>query len=146
MTMSTKEIQEKLVATMKTWQKIEDTALASTGQVMAETDNDLIRIVMEIIQIDSQMHHRVQEFIARSIEKGMSLTPEEMGKAWGTIEKHIAIEKKMVSYVNEALESLKGKKMVVQEYLLNYLKTDEEKHDKLLSDLEQVKKGMYPYG
>ena len=35
--------------------------------------------------------------------------------------------------------------MLVQEYLLNYLKADEMKHDALLSLLEAVKKGMYPY-
>jgi len=36
--------------------------------------------------------------------------------------------------------------MVVQEYLLNYLQEDEQKHDHLLSALEKIKKGMYPYG
>jgi len=36
--------------------------------------------------------------------------------------------------------------MVVQEYLLQYLLTDENKHNKILDDLETIKKGMYPYG
>ena len=35
--------------------------------------------------------------------------------------------------------------MMVQEYLLNYLYADEMKHDSLLSLLEAIKKGMYPY-
>ena len=145
--MSTKEIQEELVEKMKQWQKIEDASLASTGKIMAATDNKLIRLVMEIIQIDSQMHHRVQDFVVGSLEREpITVTPDDMSAVWSAIEDHIKIEKRMVEYVSGTLEKLKGKKMMVQEYLLNYLKTDEEKHDKLLEDLEAIKKGMYPYG
>jgi hypothetical protein len=144
--MSTKELQEKLVEKMKTWQKIEDSAVASTSQIIKESENPLISMVMEIIKADSQMHHRVQEFIVGMYEKqAVALTPEEMGSVWDAIEKHIAIEKKMVAYVEEALESLKGKKMLVPEYLLTYLRADEQKHDDLLAGLEYIKRGMYPY-
>jgi hypothetical protein len=33
----------------------------------------------------------------------------------------------------------------IQEYLLNYLWDDEKKHEALLSILDKVKGGMYPY-
>ena len=145
--MSTKEIQEKLVEIMKRWQKIEDASVVSTGKIIEQTDNPLIRLIMEIIQRDSRMHYRVQQLIADSLErKAIALTPEEIGGVWDSIQKHIDIEKRMVGYVDEALKSLKGKKMMVQEYLLAYLKEDEKKHDNLLETLNQVKKGMYPYG
>lgn len=144
--MTTKEIQEKLVDTMHKWQKIEDAAVASTGEIIDSTDNPLIRLVMEIIQADSRMHRRVQEFIAATLtEKAVSLTPEEMGAVSEAIEKHNAIEKQMVGYVDETLNALKGRKMLVQEYLLNYLWDDEKKHETLLSILDKVKEGMYPY-
>ena len=67
-------------------------------------------------------------------------------KVWESVEKHLQLEKQMVGYVEETLGEVKNRKMMVQEYLLNYLKADEEKHDALLSLLEGVKKGMYPYG
>ena len=35
--------------------------------------------------------------------------------------------------------------MLVQEYLINYLLMDEEKHNKVLEHLDSIKKGMYPY-
>ena len=144
--MKTKEIQEKLVDTMQKWEKIEDASVDSTGKIIESTDNPLIRLVMEIIQADSRMHRRVQEFIAGSLtEKAVSLTPEELGKVSEAIDKHNAIEKQMVGYVDETLNALKGKKMLVQEYLLNYLWDDEKKHETLLSILDKVKKGMYPY-
>jgi len=145
--MSTKEVQQQIVSNMKRWQKIENASVASTGAVMDKTDNPIVRLVMEIIQRDSQMHYRIQEMIADSLEsKTLTLTPDELGEVWGMIEKHIELEKKTVEFANEALGALRGKKMVVQEYLLDYLLIDEQKHNKILETLGTIKKGMYPYG
>ena len=142
--MQTKELQEKLATEMKSWQRIENASVASTGAVIEKTENPIIRLVMEIIQTDSQMHHRVQQFIADTLEsKSVSLTPEEMATVWTGIEKHIDLEKKMVRNVADAIELVKKRKMVVQEYLLSYLLEDEKKHDHLLEALERIKKGMY---
>jgi hypothetical protein len=145
--MSTKETQEQLVAHMRRWQKIEDAAVASTGKVIEETENPIIRLVMEIIQRDSQMHYRVQELIADSLTtKSLTLTPEELADVWELVERHIEIEKLTVELAQEALSGLRGKKMVVQEYLLEYLLEDENKHNHLLESMATIKKGMYPYG
>ena len=155
--MSTKEIQEKIVTNMKRWQKIENAGVSSTGQIIEKTENPIVRLVMEIIQRDSQFHYRIQELIADSLETKtihdlntqkdtqITLTPDELGQVWGMIEDHIKLEKKSVDLANEALEALKGKKMLVQEYLINYLLMDEEKHNKVLEHLDSIKKGMYPY-
>jgi len=74
------------------------------------------------------------------------LTPEELGDVWKMIEHHIEIEKKSVEIAEQALASLKGRSMVIQSYLLNYLLEDEKKHNNLLNNLESIKKGMHPYG
>jgi len=50
----------------------------------------------------------------------------------------------MVELVKDALASLEGKKMYIQEYLLKYLQEDEIKHTNLLKALEGLKKGMMP--
>ena len=145
--MSTKKIQEKIIANMRSWQKIENASVSSTGKVMERTKNPVVRLVMEIIQRDSQMHYHVQEFIAESLEsKTISLTPEELNDVWTMIEEHIKLEEKSVELANEALHALRGRKLVVQEYLLDYLRLDEQKHDKILESLSTIKKGMYPYG
>jgi bacterioferritin (cytochrome b1) len=145
--MKTKELQEKLCRDMKAWQRIENASVASTGKIIEQTDNPIIRMVMEIIQSDSQTHFRVQQLIADTLEgKAVSLTPEDMASTWDAIQEHINLEKKMVANVREALESIAKKNMVVQEYLLHYLLEDERKHDSLLESLESIKKGMYPYG
>jgi hypothetical protein len=145
--MSTKEIQQKVIAAMGKWQKVEDASVASTGRVIAKTGNPIVRLVMEIIQADSQMHHRVQQMIADSMgARTVSLSPDELAEVWDMIENHIKIEKQSVELAQQTLETIKGRKMVVAEYLLNYLLHDEKKHDDLLEALEGIKKGMYPYG
>ena len=131
-----KEIQQELASSMRKWQKIENASIASTGKVMAETENPIIRLVMEIIQRDSAMHHRVQEWIADSLDT----------KAWDMIEEHIKIEKKTVELAENALAFLDNSKgMLLQAYLIEYLLDDENKHNRLLEKLEAIKKGMYPY-
>jgi hypothetical protein len=145
--MSTKELQNQIVDNMRRWQKIENATVSATSKIIAKTDNDVVRLVMEIIQHDSMVHHRVQKMIAASLtHETISLNPDELEKVWTMIEDHIKLEKETISLAQEALETLKGKKMVVQEYLLKYLEMDEMKHDKLLESLETIKKGMYPYG
>ena len=146
--MSTKEAQEKIVANMKRWQNIENAAVNSTGAVIDKSKNPIVQLVMEIIQRDSQMHYRVQEAIANSLERGpVTLNPEELGEVWELIEKHIELEKQTIELANSSLEAIKGKKgMLLQQYLIDYLLRDEQKHDALLENLEAIKRGMYPYG
>jgi hypothetical protein len=145
--MSTKELQEKIVAIMKRWQDIENTSVKSTADIIAKTSNPLLRLIMEIIQHDSQRHYHIQQFITDTLEhKAVSITPDEMASVWGMIEEHINIEKRTLDLAEMALQALKGKKMVAQEYLLSYLKKDEDKHNKMLEELNIIKNGMYPYG
>jgi hypothetical protein len=144
--MTTKDLQDKIIAIMKRWQKIEDLSSESSGKIISKTENPVLRLIMEIIQRDSQMHHRLQGLVIDTLEhKPVTLTPDEMGKVWDLIEDHIEIEKQTLELANMAVEALSGKKLVVQEYVLNYLKKDEEKHEKMLQDLNTIKKGMYPY-
>ncbi|RKY57628.1 MAG: hypothetical protein DRP96_09650 [Candidatus Neomarinimicrobiota bacterium] len=144
--MSTKEIQEKIVDNMKRWQKIENASVASTGKVIEKTENPVVRMVMEIIQRDSQFHYRVQGMIADTLTtKAVALSTDELAEVWGMIEDHIKLEEKTVELAREALEALKGRKMLVQEYLLNYLMEDEMKHNRILGHLQKIKEGIYPY-
>ncbi len=145
--MSTKELQEKLVSAMTRWQEIEDAAVATTEHIIEKTSHPLIRTVMEIIQTDSKRHHQVQQMIIDTLEKEpISITPEDLIEVWDLIENHIQIERQTVEFATDALESVKGTKMVVIQYLIEYLLTDENKHNELLDNLEGIKKAMYPYG
>jgi rubrerythrin len=132
------------IDTLKNWQVIEKESIETCANIMERTDNAVIREVMEIIRNDSLQHHRVQQFIIDSFTKeSVSLTPEEMGEIWSAIEKHDEVERQTIDIAKNLLEDCN---FPVQRVLLEYLLTDEQKHDALLSHLDQIKKGMYPYG
>ncbi|HVN23229.1 MAG TPA: hypothetical protein VMT71_04620 [Syntrophorhabdales bacterium] len=140
-----RDLQSRIADAMKQWQKMEDASLASTGRIIEKTTNPIIRLIMEIIQRDSQMHHNVEKWVAESMESAtVSFTPDELRKVWTMIESHIELEEKMIDTVKKLLPALKGKRMVVQEYLLDYLLKDETKHAYLLRRLEIIKRGMLP--
>jgi hypothetical protein len=138
-----KELNEKLVATLRKWQKIEDASVKSTSEIIGVTKNPIVRQIMEIIKQDSAMHKKVQQLIIDGFEKeAMQLQPEELSEVWGMIENHIELEKETVRL---AEESRKYSNSFIVRYLLGYLMTDEQKHNEILAQLEDVKRGMYPY-
>jgi hypothetical protein len=137
------ENEPDLVATLKQWQLIEDGSIAQTTLIMEQTKNPLIRLVMEIIRQDSVMHRRVQQVLIDSMEKeAFSLAPEELAQIWHLVEKHAEMEKETIALAEKALKNCR---LFVQRHLLNYLIEDEKKHDRLLGQLEDFKRGIYPY-
>jgi hypothetical protein len=134
---------EELKATLARWQEIEVASVAQTTQIMERTQNPLIRLVMEIIRQDSVMHKRVQQVILDSLEKeAFTLTPEELGDIWEMVEKHAEMEKETLALAEKARRNCR---LFVQRHLLTYLIEDEQKHDRLLAQLEDFKRKIYPY-
>jgi rubrerythrin len=138
-----KEMNEQLVKTLKKWQVVEDQSVKSTTEIMTKTKNPIVKHIMEIIRQDSAMHKRIQQLIIDSFEKqAITLTPEELGDVWEMVEKHIELEKETIRL---AEESRKNSKNFVVRYLLGYLMTDEQKHNEILAQMEDIKSGIYPY-
>jgi rubrerythrin len=135
---------DKLVDTLRQWQSIERKAVESSSGIIEKTDNPLIRQMMEIIRSDSVQHHRVQQFIIDSLTKEqVQLTPEELGDIWDEITAHDEAERKTIELAKQLKQECR---FFVQRALLDYLITDEEKHDRMLRSLEDFKKNLYPYG
>jgi hypothetical protein len=135
---------DNLVSTLRKWQAIERKSIDSCAEIMEKTDNALIRQFMEIIRNDSVQHHRVQQFIIDSLTKEqINLTPEELGQVWDEITAHDEVEKETIELAKELKKECQ---FFVQRALLDYLITDEEKHDHILQSLEDFKKNLYPYG
>jgi uncharacterized tellurite resistance protein B-like protein len=134
---------EELKSSLRRWQEIEQESIAQTSAIIARTHNPLIQLMMEIIRQDSAMHKRVQQAILDSVEKqAFSLTPEELGEVWDMIEQHAAAEKETLQLAEQARKNCR---LFVQRHLLTYLTEDEQKHDRLLRQLEDFKRNLYPY-
>lgn len=139
-----KESIQKLVELMKEWQTIEDAAIKNTSEILKKTDNPLLKIIMQVIHQDSVMHRRVQQLIIDNFEVGfISIKPQELEEFWGMLEDHEAIEKRTIELAEESLNETTSQ---LARFLLNYLLTDERKHDMLMDEIENIKKGKYPHG
>ena len=135
--MSTRELQQQLIANLREWQKLENAQITLTGSVLEETSNPIVSVVMEIIQRDSQMHHRVQQLIIDSLESEVvGMEAADVALVRDQLHTHLEMEKETVRLALENLEALAGKDLVVQEFLMEFLRRDEEKHRDLLTALE----------
>lgn len=133
-----------LASLLRQWQEIEDHSVESTTLIIQKTKNPFIQLLMEIIRQDSVMHKRVQQFILDSLEKkAVTLTPEDVGEIWESIERHAAMEKETIEL---AVKAQKECRLFVPSQLLTYLIEDEHLHDRLLTQLEDFKRKMYSNG
>jgi len=138
------EQMDKMVAVLREWQGIERKSVEQTSEIMESTSNSYVRLIMELIRHDSLMHHRVQQFLIDTLTRdAISLTPEELAVVWDKIEAHDQAEKRVIELAQELKQ---GTWSVLQKQLVDYLATDEAKHDELMEQLGKVKRGMYPYG
>jgi rubrerythrin len=125
---------------LHTWQGIERQSMSDTAEIMEKTQNPLIRIIMEIIRHDSLMHHRVQQFLIDSLTKeNVTLSREDVTDIWEQIEAHDRMERKTIEIAKQLRDQAWSP---IHKQLLDYLVTDEEKHDRILEQLDQIKQGM----
>lgn len=135
--MSTRELQQRLIENLREWQKLENAQITLTGTVLEETSNRIVAMVMEIIQRDSQMHLRVQQLLIDSLESEVvTIAPGEVELLRQHLAEHLAMEEETVRLAQDNLKALAGRKFLVQEFLLDFLRRDEEKHRDLLTALE----------
>jgi rubrerythrin len=134
------ERTEEAVGLLRTWQALERDAIETTAEIMEQTDNLLIRQVMEIIRNDSVQHHRVQQFIIDIMTKEpVTLSPDALAEVWGRIEEHDELERKTIELAKELKEKTTDP---VVASLLEYLIIDEQKHDHILNQLDAVKRHL----
>jgi hypothetical protein len=143
--MSTGSEQVKeMVDQLRRWQRIERKGIDQMADIMEATDNVLVRQMAEIIRNDSVQHHRIQQFLIDMLTKGVpAFSAEELAGIWDKIEQHQKMETDVVSIATK-LQATAW--LPIHKMILAYLIADEKKHDKLLDQLAQLKKGMYPSG
>lgn len=138
------ERTEQMVQMLSHWQELEKKGIESVTKLMDETRNPLVRQFLEIIRNDSGQHHRVQRFLIDSLTtQPVSLTPEELAEIWDKLDEHLKLERETVELARKLKEDCR---FFVQRELIEYLLTDEDKHTKMLEQLENFKKKLYPYG
>ena len=128
---------EETVGLLREWQGLEREAIETTAEIMEQTDNLLIRQIMEIIRNDSVQHHRVQQFIIDVMTReAVTLSRGDMADVWARLEEHDELERRTIEMAKNLKEKCTDP---VAKLLLDYLIRDEQKHDTLLMELDALK-------
>ena len=100
-------------------------------------------MIAEIIRRDSETHIDVLKLIKDSLTKeALHLTPDELAEIWDLVDGYHKIEQKSVEIAQEAIRDTR---LFEIRYLLTYLLEDESKHLKLLDQLDDFKRNLFPY-
>jgi hypothetical protein len=135
--MSTRELQQLLIENLREWQKLENAQIAMADSVRQTAGNVLVSVIMEIIQRDSQMHHKVQQLLIDSLESEIvTLAPKDAKLLRDQLATHLKMEEETVRLARGSLDALAGKGFAVQEFLMEFLHRDEQKHRDLLTTLD----------
>jgi hypothetical protein len=137
------ENREQFLSDLEDWLKVEAATRKRSAEVQKKTRNPLINMVAEIIRRDSKTHIEVLNLIKESLtKKAIALTPDELAEIWDLLDGHRELEQKSVDMAERAL---RDSRIFVIRHLLTYLLEDESKHLKLLNQLEDFKRKIYPY-
>ena len=137
------EKKEQFLADLDKWQKMESLSLKTCAEVQRRTENPLIKMIAEIIRRDSKSHINVLNLIKDSLTKeAIHLTPDELEEIWDLVDGYHKIEQKSVEIAQEAI---RDSRLFEIRYLLTYLLEDESKHLKLLNQLDDFKRSLFPY-
>ena len=132
------DMSGKLLSIMREWQGLEDSTIKFADELMKKTGDKLIKMTMEMIKHDSQKHKVMQQMLIDSITKEpFVLSPDDLSVLSSGLNKHLAAEAKSLELADEAL---KNSELFVTRYILAYLLADEQKHHKLLSNLNELKR------
>jgi hypothetical protein len=137
------EKKERFLTDVDKWQKMESLSATTCLEVQKRTKNTLIKTIAEIIRRDSESHLEVLSLIKDSLTKeALHLTPDELAEIWDLVDGYHKIEHKSVDIAQEAI---RDSRLFEIRFLLGYLLEDESKHLKLLNQLEDFKRSLFPY-
>ena len=137
------ESSKEFLGIIRNWQALEDKTIASAEEVIAKTDNPLVKMAMETIKHDSEKHKVMQQLIIDNLTKeAVHLSPDELVQLAEPLNRHMEMEANSIALANEALEK---SELFLTRFILSYLITDETKHHDMMSNfLDELKTASIP--
>lgn len=135
---------DELAKILKDWQGLEDETISFAEDLMDRSDNDFIKVIMEMIKRDSEKHKAMQQFaIDHLTKKAMEIAPQDLIPLGDVLEKHLQAEAKSMGLANLAITKSRD---FFTNFIVSYLMSDEIKHHEMLTKLDQVKGYVHPAG
>ncbi|MBE0429667.1 MAG: hypothetical protein IBX61_07315 [Thermoleophilia bacterium] len=143
--MATENVVERTAefeAGIQKWQEIEDRTIALCEEIINSTDNPVVKTMVGVISADSAKHKQILSLITQALEGTVSLAPEELGRISALLDQHMELEKESIDL---GIREYENSRHFVIRHLLSYLLQDEQKHMKILNQLNDFKRQLYPY-
>ncbi|MEW6569870.1 MAG: hypothetical protein AB1390_01650 [Nitrospirota bacterium] len=135
---------EELARILKEWHDLEDETISLAESLMSKSNNDFVKVIMEMIKRDSEKHKSMQEFAINHLTKeAVRLSHEELVPLSEVLDRHVAAEAKSMGLANIAMTKSTD---YFTNFIITYLLMDEIKHHEMLTKLDHIKGQIYPYG
>ena len=137
------EKREQFLSDLYEWLSVESETVMKCSEIQEETDNPFVQLVAEIVRGNSKTHIRILNLIHECLtRKAVSLTPDELGQIWELVQGYMEIESRSIEMAEQAISS---SRIFIIKQLLAYMLDDKNRNLKLVGQLEDFKKRMYPY-
>jgi rubrerythrin len=114
--------------------KDERNAVSHLGQTIKKTKNNVIKILMQILLIDSLKHAKILEIIL-SILKAPKLESSEISEVAQHLKDHVDEEKEMMENFENIVDKVEDQKI---RFLLENIITDEKRHHSIVKRISEL--------
>ena len=114
--------------------KDERTTVSHLGKTIKKTKNNVIKILMQIMLIDSLKHAKILEIIL-SILNTPTLENSEIGEVAQHLKEHIEEEKIMMENFEDMVDKVEDQKI---RFLLENIITDEKRHHSIVERIAEL--------
>lgn len=128
--MNDQELEENIQKMIKD----ERNTVSHLGKTIKKTKNNVIKILMQILLIDSLKHAKTLE-ITLSILKNPKLESSEIGEVAQHLKEHIEEEKAMMENFEDMVDKVEDQKI---RFLLENIITDEKRHHNIVERIAQL--------
>ncbi len=137
--MSLPENRKKFEELINNWIMLEDNTITTAADLMGQSENPMVKTIIDLVKLDSEKHKRILETIRLSLNSAVTFTTDDLMIVDTFIEKHAAMEKNAVRTAEQALEM---GSLPLPKLLLSHLLEDEKNHDNYMNELTKIKAFM----
>ena len=137
--MALSENRKKFEDLIKNWIMLEENTITTANDLMGQSDNPMLKTMIDLVKMDSEKHKRILETIRLSLNSAYAFSTDDLKVVDTFIEKHAEMEKNAVKTAEQALEM--GSLPLPKLFLSNLLQ-DEKSHDNYMEELTKIKAHM----
>ena len=101
--MTLPENRKKFEELIMNWIMLEENTINTANDLMGQSNNPMLKTVIDLIKLDSEKHKRILESIRLSLNSAVVFSTDDLKIVDSFIEKHASMEKNAVKTAEQAL-------------------------------------------